>query len=248
MKKLKYLVTGTGRSGTVFMARLLTSVGILCGHETIFDFNGLEAAKQRLCEEQELKLSYCSGMKFDHKTNTYASVDWHPNIQSIVADSSYMSAPFLNDDILSGTTIIHVVRNPVNVIDSFCNSIDYFSSISVNEEAEKYEKFIYSHATDLRQDLPQYDKAALYYILWNEMIEKSNPDIFFRIEDDPSLLLNKIGIPEGQPYFCEKSVNTFERVKLDQFDCTKIKTKSIRIKLCDFAEKYGYKVRPYIFT
>ena len=247
MKELKYLVTGTGRSGTVFMARLLTSVDILCGHETIFDFNGPEIAKKRLNEEQELKLSVCSGMKFDHKTNTHTAIDWHPNIQSIIADSSYMAAPFLNEDILANTTVIHVVRNPVNVINSFCNSIDYFCPVSASPETEKYENFICTYIPLLREAMPQYDKAALYYILWNEMIEKSNPDIFFRIEDDPRLLLEKLGFPAEQPYFCDTSVNTFERIRLEQFDCSKIKIKSVRNRLCEFAEKYGYKVRPCMF-
>jgi hypothetical protein len=36
MIKLDYLVAGTGRCGTVYMARLLTSLGINCLHEGVF--------------------------------------------------------------------------------------------------------------------------------------------------------------------------------------------------------------------
>ena len=35
-QKLDFLVTGTGRCGTVYMAELLTSLGIPCGHESLF--------------------------------------------------------------------------------------------------------------------------------------------------------------------------------------------------------------------
>jgi|GEM_PF-1775667 tetratricopeptide (TPR) repeat protein len=36
--RLKFLITGTGRCGTGYMAKLLASAGIPCGHEEIFSF------------------------------------------------------------------------------------------------------------------------------------------------------------------------------------------------------------------
>ena len=36
----RFVVTGTGRSGTVYMSRLLTSVGIACSHEAVFHPEG----------------------------------------------------------------------------------------------------------------------------------------------------------------------------------------------------------------
>ena len=45
---LKYIIASTGRSGTVYMARLLTSVGVPCGHESIFTWQGIEKAKKIL--------------------------------------------------------------------------------------------------------------------------------------------------------------------------------------------------------
>lgn len=38
---LKYVVTGAGRSGTGYMSKLLTSVGIPCGHEQVFGLDGM---------------------------------------------------------------------------------------------------------------------------------------------------------------------------------------------------------------
>ena len=55
--KLKYLVTGTGRSGTVYMARLLTSLGIPCSHEMIFDYRGFgdsEGERGRLVPAEQV--------------------------------------------------------------------------------------------------------------------------------------------------------------------------------------------------
>jgi LPS sulfotransferase NodH len=48
MAKLKFLVTGSGRSGTNYMSRFLTSVGIMCGHESIFTHDGITEAIYRL--------------------------------------------------------------------------------------------------------------------------------------------------------------------------------------------------------
>ena len=36
MRRLQYAITGTGRSGTVYLANLLTSAALPCGHESIF--------------------------------------------------------------------------------------------------------------------------------------------------------------------------------------------------------------------
>jgi hypothetical protein len=45
---LEYLITGTGRCGTGYAARLLSSVGVPCGHEAIFRLDGLEKAVARV--------------------------------------------------------------------------------------------------------------------------------------------------------------------------------------------------------
>lgn len=249
MRTLTHLVSGTGRSGTVFLARLLTSVGILCGHESIFDYRGIEISKRRLSGELPIVLSGCSGDKYDPVTNTCTPVFWHPNVAGIVADSSYMSAPYLKDDMLSTTLKIHAVRNPVAVIDSFCNSINYFSQeIASNvEDRIDYEKFIFEQLPELSESMPQYDRAALYYILWNQMIENSNPNVFFRVEDNPRILLDKLGVGNDVHYFNDQKVNTFKRMKSDVFDSSKLQVKDIKVKLFDLADKYNYKIRNITF-
>ena len=93
MKKLQYVVTGTGRCGTVFLANLLTSVAIPCGHESIFTNWGIEEARARLEGQAPIWISAISRA---------ACGDWLPDAD-IAADSSYMAAPFLDDDLLNGT-------------------------------------------------------------------------------------------------------------------------------------------------
>jgi hypothetical protein len=123
---LKYLVTGCGRSGTVYMAKLLTSLGVPCGHETIFDFDGIERALERIAGSIPLKLS---------ETSLRAKEDW-VDVNTIVADASYMAAPYL--DFFPDATIIHVVRHPVKVINSFCNYIHYFQNTEPNPSDPHY--------------------------------------------------------------------------------------------------------------
>jgi hypothetical protein len=60
------IITGTGRCGTGYVAKLLTSAGIQCGHEDIFSFDGWTGARERLA-----------------KTD-------------LDADSSWLAAPFLD--------------------------------------------------------------------------------------------------------------------------------------------------------
>lgn len=234
---LKYLITGTGRCGTVFLARFLTSAGIFCGHETIFDYQGIEAARHRLSNKDMLALSLCSTIKFNPELDDYDHINWHPDIQGIESDASYMAAPFLNEDILKNTKIIHVVRDPLNVIHSFCNNLNYFQNEYSNN---KYENFIYEIISELKNTMPQYDRAALYYIKWNQMIQRSNPSFFFKIENDPIEILKFLG-KSNTSNFSEKNVNVFRKFKDNIFDdYDQIKSSKIKDDLMKMSSEYGY--------
>jgi hypothetical protein len=96
---IKYIVTGTGRCGTMFFAKYLTSAGINCGHELIFTNSGVEAANKNLLINN--------------------------NVQ---ADSSYMAAPYLSHSLLKNAKIVHLVRDPIKVLNSFVSGYVYFLS------------------------------------------------------------------------------------------------------------------------
>lgn len=192
MRQLKYLITGTGRCGTVYMARFLTSLGIHCGHESIFDWRGYRWAEMKLKGGEPLECSTASTMSLiDGK--------WVPellwiDVSKIMAESSYMAVPFLGDPIIKDVPVIHVVRNPIRVINSFCNYIGYFQS---GNGSNSYEQFIYRHLPELQKSMPPYDRAALFYILWNELIEGKS-SFFHRIEDDTDLLLGFLNKNSGE--------------------------------------------------
>ena len=89
-RKLKIVVTGTGRSGTGFAARWLTSIGIPSGHEMFFDFHGLDRALR-----------------------TLAIRDFH-----IVGECSWEAAPYLDSAPLCDALLVHQVRHPKKVLES----------------------------------------------------------------------------------------------------------------------------------
>lgn len=245
--ELKYIITGTGRCGTVYVARLLTSVEVYCGHETIFDFEGLSGAKKRLCGEAEMKLSFTSSLNYDSDQSSLVPVEWMSDISKIVADSSYMAAPFLNDDVLLTTKKIHVVRHPVDVINSFCNHINYFKEQYGTNE---YENFIYSVLPELTHRMPQYDRAALFYVKWNEMIEVNKPDLFVNVEGCTNTVMEFVGVPTETPHFNDNTVNTYKykRQGPDKFDFTQIESSEIKSTLLQMSKRYGYQITSnYLF-
>lgn len=252
MKKIDYIVTGTGRSGTVYMARVLTSSGILCGHETIFDYTGLNGAKKRLEEQQYLYLSIASSITIDPKDGTINHIKWNPDVQNIVAESSYMAAPFLKEDLVKDAKIIHAVRNPIKVINSFCNYIYYFGngqdvSKKDRDVALLYESFIYKFVPELKLDMPQYDRAALYYVRWNQMIENANPHFFFRVEDELDSLMLFLDKPMNKNLFDDRSINTFKKQGANDFNYHQIQSRYILSELLEMAKKYDYDIKSDYF-
>ncbi|MHC4230096.1 MAG: glycosyltransferase family 2 protein [Planctomycetota bacterium] len=91
MRKLKLVLTGTGRCATGFYAKFLTSAGITCGHERFFGVGGLETAVDTLQK---------------HWTGT-------------VAESSWLAAPFLDSEPLRDAIVVQLVRHPRLVLESW---------------------------------------------------------------------------------------------------------------------------------
>jgi len=96
--KLKYLITGTGHCGTGFIARTLTEAGIICGHENLFS---LDKTMQE---------------------NLSGIGPWGYNWKDVQAESSWPACMSLDHQLLEDVTVIHLVRNPLNVLASICSS------------------------------------------------------------------------------------------------------------------------------
>ncbi len=100
---LRYLVIGTGRSGTGFMSKLLSLNNIPCGHEEICGY-----PVERDCYIENIR-------------NT-----------QLKAESSWLAVPFLEDigKHYPDIRYILIVRHPVNVIKSFVE-LDFFKDTNM---------------------------------------------------------------------------------------------------------------------
>lgn len=230
MMELKVLVTGTGRCGTVFMANLLTSMGWPCGHEAVFGPEGLEKARQILFGREKPENSQISrnGMILSEQ-------------EPLVGDSSYMAAPFLAE---LDTTVIHVVRNPINVVASLIGGV--FRNFSATEPVHfedapdhiLYERFIYRHLPELGEEMTQLDRGCLFYLRWNEMIESSGKvDIFHRIEDPPDRIRKMFG-GDGECY-SDTRCNSFSESSR-MWSISEIENPKIKSQMKDTMRRYGY--------
>ncbi|NBT57388.1 hypothetical protein EBT16_01245 [bacterium] len=229
MIDLKYIVAGTGRCGTLFMANLLTSMGFPCTHEAIFTPEGLERAK-RVIGQAEPAVS--SRISRGENLSDYEL--------DIVAESSYMSAPFLKK---FDAKVIHVVRNPSGVVasmigDSFKNFTNpHPTHIEDFPDHLAHEEFMYEHVDELRQEMSQIDRCCLFYIRWNEMIEKSGRvAIRHRIEDGTDELKELFGF-KGKCYDNTKC----NSLPSSTWSFSDIQSKSIKNDLFDMMSRYGYK-------
>lgn len=229
--QIEYIVTGTGRCGTLFMANLLTSMGILCGHEAVFTPRGMDWASLVLNGKRNARSSFISAG--DNLSDTCEG--------EMIADSSYMAAPYLNK---IDAKVIHVVRNPINVVssmigDAFRNFKNtkptHFSDL---REHHRHEKFIYDNLKDLEKEMPQIDRACLFYVGWNRMIEDSTKIVLrHRIEDEVSEI-KKLFSYEGETYE-NTSCNSFADQN-KEWSFEEIESSAIRSDIEEMAKKYGY--------
>lgn len=184
--RLQYVVAGTGRCGTKYMAAFLSAIGIRCGHEAVYGPHGIH---------------YREGL---------------------VADSSYMSVPFLNE--FSGK-VIHIVRRPLDVVKSFVG-IGFFSR-DLDMPFRKWAWEYFERSGD-----PVID-AMRWWVDWNKRIEPY-ASIRVRIEDMPDYgllsFLGKTQIPQIPP-----NINHRKRSKL-----TRLPEGEVKEELKDLARQYGY--------
>jgi len=204
---IKYLVTGTGRCGTVYMARLFTSLGVMCGHEAIFGHDGLDSAVNRLCKKKPIETSYCS--TYDLLNKAYVE-QWF-NSEEMMAESSFLAAPFLDIPELNEVKIIHLVRNPLKVVNSLVKDINFFSE---KKEMRHWTKLVYSVIPSIRDEKTEIEKACRYYIEWNKMIERFDKCLFLRVEDQPNKkLFEFLSINYTNHYYKNNKINSWNRNK-----------------------------------
>lgn len=232
MIKMDYLITGTGRCGTMFMANFFTSVGLPCSHESVFTPNGLgwaRAVMEGKIPRENSRISEGKRCVAPHAGDPF------------VAESSYMAAPFLGK---VDAKIVHVVRNPLGVVGSLLGQgFNRFSGSSPEDLEDghiSYERFMYDNVPELRREMPQLDRGCLYYVRWNEMIENSGKvSLFHRIEDGTRRLKEFVGF-DGDHHYDNKGCNSvpFRR----SWSLDEVRDPDIRKQIGDIAHRYGYEI------
>lgn len=228
--ELKYIVTGTGRCGTLFMANLLTSMGHPCTHEAVFTTEGWEHA-----------WNVINGFKPAINSRISRGDNLSDYEMDSVAESSYMAAPFLAR---MSVKVIHVVRSPLKVISSLVG--DGFRQFSESWPTDfeddphhfDYERFIYENLPELAGESNQIDRACLFYVRWNEMIEASGRvDLFHRIEDGPAKVKQYFNFG-GECYGNTKCNSAEDQSR--KWSPSQIKNPRLKERFLDMAARYGY--------
>lgn len=204
------VVTGTGRCGTGYIAQVLTSAGCPCSHEGVFNRAGWEKA----WELMQLRI---------------ANPHWEHH-----AESSWLAAPFIQRPELKDVTVVHLVRHPKDVMDSFLRLMVYTHPTYGPYYQWMAEKLPKLNALDRPED-----RAAYWYIKLNQMIEP-RADVFHRVEDDPRELLEKLGIETTNTLFNNKKYNTRPGYGPSNVTLEDISEPILRMQLLQMTERYGY--------
>ena len=206
---MKYLISGAGRCGTGYIAKVLTSAGVKCTHERVFTPEGLSPALERIALRRE---------------NLWWG--WQ-------GESSWLAAPFV-EGLRDSLIIVHLVRNPKDVIDSLLRMAFYTHLVY-----KSYFDFARKHFPELDQYHSLEEKAACWYLNLNMAVEPY-AHIFHRVEDDVRLLLNKLHIDyEGKELFSNIRYNHREGPCSSDVDLNAL-PQALRRRLKRMSIRYGY--------
>ena len=245
MNNLKFIVTGTGRCGTVFMAKLLTLIGIPCGHESIFDYKETSVILEKLKNPELRSNSFCS--THDISTNPSSSLKEWVETKYTIAESSYLAVPFLFHPEIVNIPLIHLVRHPLDVISSFVKDFKYFMNKCPNPKnpynKKGWENKIYNFLPELEFIDNPVDRACWFYIKWNNEIEKAakfKKSVFVQIENvDYPKLFNFLEIKQSKKEIIlndrEKNSN---RKRDKNFEVRNIKSQTIRKLFIEKIDQY----------
>ena len=206
------IVTGTGRCGTGFIAKLLTSAGVKCTHEGIFSLGGLDHGLGRLRERQI-----------------------HPEWE-LQAESSWLASPFLAEIRAEPypVTIVHLVRHPKKMLDSWLRWALY-----ARGHYGPHHRWIEWVLPEMARWDGPVAKVACRYLRLNQAIEPY-ADVFHRIEDDPPILLDELKIDyQGKELFGNAQYNAHPGYGPSDVRLTDV-PEPLRSELVVMSAQYGY--------
>lgn len=164
--------------------------------------------------------------------------------KGLKADSSWYAAAHLRD-IRPGTKIVHIVRNPFNVIRGVLFDFKSYFSAYGDGAARPADEFMISHAPRILQASTRTDRAILLYLEWNKLIEenvsKDNPYLFHRVEDPVEEVLEWLGVEAPENLYSNKKCNTRQKCMLTKAELEGLLSESVFYReLEDMIIKYNY--------
>lgn len=222
----RFVVTGCGRSGTVYAARLLSQLGCECGHE---DYFGKELTRARLLARLGLR-------RLRWPMPPWGEVAWQ-------------AAPFLRW-LPKGTLVFHQVRSPLKYMRSrqrkgmtYVHLRSKFTGITTGLDGR-----------DSFQALPVEQQAAClarFWIGWNRLVrQNADPTCYlrYRIEDlDTDLvakILERIGFRAARSAIEETLSTVPKNTNTRQADVIEVNLEMLPSDLYDelagLAKEYGY--------
>lgn len=177
MRGLWLFLTGTGRCGTGYMAQVLTSVGVNCTHEGVFNPAHLAGDISPDFDKPPIEEEFRRRVRLNQDNAWWG---WQ-------AESSWLAAPYLTIPEMEGCTIVHLLRHPKDVIDS---------QMRIRAFEGKHPRFYDFQLQFLPElaDMNPLEQAAYFYIIWNRMIGE-HAHYQHRVDRESTLsLLDALGI------------------------------------------------------
>lgn len=230
----KFIITGCGRSGTTYIANLLTSMGCRCSHEEYFP-KRLPKLIYLPQFYQHCFVPYYKRFKLQWPTRHHGEAAWQ-------------AAPFL-ELLPEDVVILHQVRHPLDFVKSRQKKgVVYGRLRSMFTQVEHYQT---------KQDfskLPlerQVDYLARFWVEWNQLVEKNVGQrryLRYRLEDIDLSLLDKILYSIN--YYCDSdtlkhayetvSKKTNTRGSTEDEITFDMLSPDVYSRVRELAEKYGY--------
>lgn len=233
-KPSKFIITGCGRSGTTYIAKLLTDLGCPCSHEEYFP-----AKLPKLIYLPVFhKLAYIPFYKI-------TKLRWPTHHRG---EAAWQAAGFL-DLLPSDVAVLHQIRHPLDFIRSRQKKgVVYGRLRSMFTDVEHYQTKHDFAALPLEK---QVSYLAQFWIEWNQLVEKrvgDHPYLRYRVEDLDLNLLHQILDLIGFECSPEKLKATYESTskKVNTRGTTRddisldLLSDQAFSRLKDAAARYGY--------
>jgi hypothetical protein len=229
----RFVIAGCSRSGTTYMAKLMSELGFPCGHERIFNI-------WRICNIEN----------FSDPMTAFRDPD------AKQGDASFLSIPYL-DQLPAGTVVLHQIRNPLKVIQSHMGirffADPYVPSMNLAEEHPQILNFIRVHCAKIMEADTEIGRCMRYWYLWNRFAERArhNPSLIYmqyRVEDIDIALLGNIIQKIAPDFRTDKypevlqsiSKRTNTRARDDSWTLNRLPSGKDKDQVIETARSYGY--------